>query len=586
MRADAQMRTIAAWTMATLSKNSGFPHRHCAVKYMRRFSAIAVVLLAGCVGSVGSVVGGANPPGEGSVDGGSLPPLRPPGSSLRRMTHFEFDNVVRDLLGTPLHPAKAFVRQEREGVFDNDIDNLGVSATLMQQYLNAAEALASEATTPKNLPKLLPCMPENTPSDACVRDALNAFAARAYRRPLTDAERDDLLAEYQAGVTGGGSVAQGVQQALIRVLVSPYFLYWVETGPEGATEDSDQRVRLTPHQVATRLSRLTTATLPDATLRAAADADQLKTPIEILTQAKRLLRTAAGEPTTFARANVDHFHAEWLGLGALDTMKKTVAGWDDALRAPLRAGTERFASDIVWERKDVSELLTGHFLYLNEKTASLIGVAGITGDELRRVEVPAKERAGLLTQPGLLAVLSNDRPRPIHRAQFVLARFMCSPPNPPPPDAPTEVPAGTPGATYRERFNNLTRAPACIGCHAQLNGIGFGLDDFDALGRQRVTDEQGVAVDAQGELVNADVDGPFRGAVELGARLSQSAQVRACVVRQWFRYANGRFETPADRLALAYFERVLTTSGRIEDVLLALIESSHFVTTPGVSSDP
>jgi Protein of unknown function (DUF1592)/Protein of unknown function (DUF1588)/Protein of unknown function (DUF1595)/Protein of unknown function (DUF1587)/Protein of unknown function (DUF1585) len=550
------------------------------------FFVTFVVLIGGCVGNV------TGSPRPGATGAGDTPPSmptqpsRPQGASLRRMTHFEFNNVVRDLLETTLKPAQDFSRQEREGVFDNDADNLGVSSTLLQQYLKAAEDLAVEATTAKNLPRLLPCQPLDAPAKTCVRTALAEFAARAYRRPLTEAERDDLLSEYNTGFAEGKSVEWGLQQALMRVLVSPYFLFWVETGSDGATADSNQRVRLSAHQLATRLARLTTATLPDTTLRAAADADQLRTPQQLLAQAKRLLRNSAGEPTANARSNVDHFHSEWLGLSALDTIKKTMPEWNDGLRVPLRTSTERFVSDIFWERRDVSELLAGRFGYVNEKTAALFGMTGIVGDQLQRVEFPPNERAGLLTQPGLLALLSNDRPRSIHRAKFILAQLMCSPPNPPPATAPTEVPAGTPGATYRERFNNLTSAPDCVVCHAQLNGIGFGVDDFDALGRRRSVDEQGVAIDTRGELVNTDVDGPFRGAVELGNKLAQSAAVRTCVVRQWFRYANGRFEKPADEPALTTLEGVLSSSKHIEDVLLALIASDDFATTPSAASDP
>lgn len=524
----------------------------------------------------GTSSGGQATAGSGNAGMTSVPGT--PDTPMRRLSNFEYNNIVRDLLGTSQRPGDGFVNQDSSGVFDNNLTNLNSSEPLSQQYLEAAEKLADEATQPDRIGKLLACDAASA-SDDCVRAGLSAFAARAYRRPLEAPEVDALMTTYGAGKADG--VVSGVQLAVTRVLASPYFLFWNEIGVAGAQPDSKSQVQLTPYEVASRLARLLTASMPDAELTAAAAAGLLATPEQRLTQAARLLRGPDGQPTPAARAMVDHFHAQWLDLEVFDTMNKTVDGFDPSLGSAMRAGTEAFLRSLVWEQRDVGELLTADYAFMEAKVAALYGISGVAEGEPVKVPFEAAQkaqRAGLLMQPGVLALMAEpNRSSPIQRAKFILSRIVCAPPGSPPNNAPKNADDGI-GNTARERLENLTQPSPCNSCHEQLNGLGFPFDQFDTLGRFRTVDDEGKPLDTTGALVGlgAGVDGPVKDALEAMGHLAKSEQVKACLVEQWFRYASGRFEKSADAPMMSRMQQRLQASGHLEDILLAVVADDEF----------
>ncbi|MBL9038839.1 MAG: DUF1588 domain-containing protein, partial [Archangium sp.] len=198
--------------------------------------------------------------------------------------------------------------------------------------------------------------------------------------------------------------------------------------------------------------------------------------------------------------------------------------------------------------------------------------------------MPPAQRTGLLTQPGFLARLASpDQSSPIRRGVFVLDRLMCQPPSPPPPGVNATPPALNTGRTTRERFAQHTQSDSCRGCHAMIDPVGFGFENYDALGAWR-DEENGLTVDSSGEvLVASDTSllGTFQGAAELSTRLSTSRQVHDCVSKEWLRFAMGRGLGEGDACSVKQVqERFVESGGRFDDLLLAIVQSDTFRTRP------
>jgi hypothetical protein len=208
----------------------------------------------------------------------------------------------------------------------------------------------------------------------------------------------------------------------------------------------------------------------------------------------------------------------------------------------------------------------------------MYGVEGVEGDALQRVTLPADQRSGLLSQPGLLTVLSKpNQSDPIHRGLFVRTRLLCQQLPPPPDDIAVVPPDPAPGLSTRERFAEHTRNERCQGCHQLIDPLGFGFEHYDALGRWREMDE-GTPVDASGEVVaTTDADGAFDGIPELSMQLASSEQVRQCVATQWFRFAMSRTETEWDHCAMRDLQADFRASGYdLRELLVAIVRSDSF----------
>jgi hypothetical protein len=255
--------------------------------------------------------------------------------------------------------------------------------------------------------------------------------------------------------------------------------------------------------------------------------------------------------------------------------------WKPDLRAPLRTETDRFIESVLWEGDGkLSTLLTAPYTFMNGPLASYYGVSGVAGDAFQRVTLDPAQRGGLLTQAGLLSVLGNNDvglTSLVYRGRFVREQLLCQPMPEPPPDAQDNNPPFTATTTARE-WSVARRAKAtCGACHEQIDPIGLGLENFDAVGLYRTVDK-GKPVDAAGELTGTDVDGPFTGAPALAKKLSSSQTVRDCLVTQWFRYAYGRDVTPRDACTVATLNRVFTASGgNVRELLLALTQTDAFL---------
>jgi hypothetical protein len=529
---------------------------------------LTTVLATGCVGEIGS-----RPAGEGEqpihcTDGAAHPGPSP----IRRLTRADYDNTVRDLLGDTTRPATAFPLEEEQYGFNNNANVLTVSLLLAEQYEQAAEDLSTVAV--QDLTTLLPCDPATAGEDDCARSFIETFGKRAYRRPLSDAEIERTFAFYGSMKAAYGFVT-AVRLVIKGLLQSPDFLYRVELGMPSPSDAG--AVALSQHELASRLSYLLWNSMPDDELFALADAGQLSTPAAIAAQARRMLDDDRARPA------LTNFHRQWLQLGQVDSLEKDPTlypNFDPTVRALMRTETERFLEGVVLEGDAMLEtLLRADYSYMNKSLADFYGVAGPLGDEFEKVALDPDKFSGLLTQASVLAVHAKaNQTSPVKRGYFVRQRLFCQTPPPPPNDVDTTPPEIDPNATTREKFAQHTNDATCAGCHVLMDPIGFGFERYDAVGLWRETDH-GLPIDDSGEIVMTEADdGVFHGVIELGERLAQSAEVRACLVTQWFRFAHGRSETTEDRCTMdSLVERFTASGGDIRELLVALTQTDAFL---------
>jgi len=529
----------------------------------------AMAPLAACSGRIG------DPPSEGTVAVAPSPQcvgLVPGPSPIRRMTRFEYNNTVRDLLGDDTQPASSFVPEEEAMGFDNQATALGVTQILAEQYMIAAEGIASRAVS--NLDALLPCDPATVGESACADAFIRAFGRKAYRRPLEDDEVTRLLKVFAWGVEEQG-FSRGIELVVQVVLQSPHFLYRVEFGmPDPVEADV---VPLTPHEIASRLSYMLWGTMPDDALFQAADEGRLGTKEEIAAEAQRML----GDPR--ARQAVANFNAQWLGLSHLDNIKKDAAAYPkyhEGLRPLWRAETLAFLEDVIFEGEgDVASMFTASYSVMNDELASFYGISGgPTSQDFERVELDPTKSAGILTQASVLAATGKpNQTSPVHRGKFVRERLLCQILPPPPNNAAFNAPEVRPDATTRERFAEHSENEACAGCHIKMDPVGFGFEHYDGIGLYRETD-QGLPIDDSGELVDTrNIDGPFHGVVELAQKLAESEEARQCVATQWFRFAYGRVEGEDDQCSMTEIQKAFAKGGfHVKDLLVALTQTDAF----------
>jgi hypothetical protein len=533
-------------------------------------SLLAMLLAGGCKSQKPAAINPDAVSPEDPGPGAASCDARPGPSPLRRLTHREYDNTLRDLLGDTLAPSHAFPAEEELNGFTNNAATQTLSPVLAEKYMVAATEVAERAT--KDLGKLLPCDSASIGQDACARRFIQKVGARAFRRPLTPDTENQLFKVYEAG-RASGNFRNGIQMVLEVMLQSPEFLYLLEDGTP--VEGRPGVVALDDWSMASRLSYLLWGSLPDDALIEAARDGKLRTPDQLEAQARRMLK----DPR--ARSVVREFHAQWLGLHRIDELAKDserYPAFDPSIRPHLRAEVDAFLDHVVWEAEgDLKTLFTAPYTFVDAPLAAYYGLPAPGGGGMAKVNLPSGRGAGVLSQGGLMAVLAKpDETSPILRGKFVRERLLCQTIPPPPDNAVVIPPESDPNATARERLAEHRKDPSCGGCHSRMDPIGFGFEKFDGIGRYRETEARGIPVDDSGE-VNGSSVGPFKGVSELGARLAQDPQVQSCVVKQWFRFAHGRADTEDDSCSLSTLEsQFLQSGGSIQDLLINLTQTEAF----------
>ncbi len=334
---------------------------------------------------------------------------------------------------------------------------------------------------------------------AAARQIAEAFARRAFRRPATRAELEVLLAVFDLADGQDEVFAEAVKLMLKGVLVSPQFLYLSADTSRG---EPDQIVRLSHHQIAAKVSYLLWATMPDDELAALADQGRLGEATVLEAQIRRLI----ADPR--ARAFFDGFGAQWLGLDRLATMpvdEQKFPLMNSELRQAMYEEAALLFDHVLREDRSLLDLLAADFTFLNGALARVYGLENeVKGAQFRRVTLNDANRGGILTLPGVLAVTSMPaRTSPVKRGRFVLENILGQPTPNPPMNVPSleqqDVPANA-ALNLRQRAERHRSDPACSGCHVVMDPIGFGLENFDVMGRWRDKDDTGLRVDASGEL--------------------------------------------------------------------------------------
>ena len=430
-----------------------------------------------------------------------LSPKDPGAFVIRRLTKMEYGNTLRDLLG--VDPAVA--AELPDEVFGAGYLNT-LSSLQSEKYLAIANQVLDRALAPKNAPptKVQKQLFGETPKPgadlrAAAKKVARSLTRRAYRRPATEAELEVLLGVYDLAARNKLPYPAALRLMLKAVLVSPQFLFIT---PAGEPPPGQKIAPLDDYQLASRLSYLLWATMPDAELSALADAGKLHEPTVLRAQVKRLL--ADGR----SRALFDGFGVQWLGLGELDTKTFDPAKFPQmtpAMRAAMYDEARLFFDSIVRENRSIVEFVDSDYTFLNGTLAALYGMEKtVTGPEMRKVKLKDANRGGILAMPGVLATTSfPNRTSAVKRGVWVLEQVLGEHVPPAPPNVPAlekQDKNKVENLTLRQRTELHRTNAVCANCHKILDPIGFGLENFDAIGRWREKDDTGGAIDAAGEL--------------------------------------------------------------------------------------
>ena len=414
--------------------------------------------------------------------------------------------------------------------------------------------------------------------DVLVREVLARFATRAYRRPVTPGELARLVKFVDLAQQNGDSFERGVQVAVEAILVSPQFLFRVELDHRPRTsplKGSGVGVASSPiddFELASRLSYFLWSSMPDDELFKLALDGKLRSGDTLETQVRRMLR----DPK--ARALVEDFAGQWLQIRNLKTVnpdRGRFPNFDNALRSAMLTETELFFGAIVRDDRSVLDLLDADFTYVNERLAKHYGIPGVKGDEFRRIALKGGERGGVLTQASILTITSNPtRTSPVKRGKWILEQILGAPPPPPPGDVPPLDGSKKLTGTLRQKMEQHRANPACASCHAKMDPLGFGFENFDAIGAWREKDGD-AAIDSSGVLPSGQ---KFRGPRELKAILkARDKDFVRCMTEKMLTYALGRGVEYYDACAVdAIVAGMAKNRYKFSQLILEIVKSDPF----------
>jgi hypothetical protein len=482
-------------------------------------------------------------------------PHKVAGPVLRRLTHTQYNNTIRDLLGDDSRIANSFPAEDFVNGFRNQYEAQSISPLLAEAYAKAAEKLARKAQV--------------TCESAQCRDKwLAEFGRRAFRRPLTAQE----TARYRKLFD-----TDGPRLAVEAMLQSPNFLLRVEGGQETAWK---------PYETASRLSYFLWNSMPDETLFRSAASGELNSPEGVERQVRRMVADAR------TREAMNEFLSEWLRFDRLTSSvkdRRTYPQFTPELTVAMMEEARRLFADAAWNRRSFMDFYSADYGFLTAELANLYGVPAPAAEYQKVALPPATERAGVLGQALFLALTSKPvETSPTARGLFVREQFLCQEVPQPPPGVSANLPAITKSKpmTNRERLAVHLNNESCASCHQLIDPIGFGFEKFDAIGRrhekQKLTmrAERGekddgprtveLELNTTGNLAGIP-DSAFSNPRELGKILAGTEQCQECVVKQLFRYASGRHENTADRVVIRKAFEDFRKSGFLFDELIVAL---------------
>jgi hypothetical protein len=406
----------------------------------------------------------------------------------------------------------------------------------------------------------------------CARRIMTSLARRAFRRPIAAREIDGYVELVTDAQKQEGSLAEGLAVGIQALLVSPDFLFRIERDRVSARKQVGY-APISQHELATRLSYFLWSSMPDAQLRQAADTGTLRKPAVLAAQVRRMLR----DPKSHALA--ENFGGQWLQFRALESVtrdRERFPEFEDYLRLSMRRETELFVEDIIRQDRRVLDFIDGRYSFLNERLARHYGVPNVSGPAFRRVDLSDTPRGGVLTQGSVLTVSSYaTRTSPVLRGRWVLDNLLDAPPPEPPADVPNldETKIGT-AASMREQLEMHRKDPTCASCHRRMDPLGFGLENFDAVGAWRSADGK-FPIDATGSLPDGR---SFNGPEELRAILKADHQAfEQCLTAKLLTYALGRgLERYDKRTVSGIVSRLPEHEYRFSGLVLEIVNSLPF----------
>ena len=423
--------------------------------------------------------------------------------------------------------------------------------------------------------RIFVCRPTSASDEtACAKQILSTLERRAYRRPVTDGDLQDVMPFYIDG-RKDGSFDRGMEQAVARLLVSPQFLFRIERDLPNVAPGTPFRV--SDLELASRLSFFLWSSIPDDELLNVAARGKLKDPAVLEHQVRRMLADPRAESL------VSNFAEQWLYIRDIDAKKPDellFPDFDETLRESFRHETDLFLDSVLLQgNHSVLDLLTANYSFINERLAKHYGIPNVEGTYFRRVTFPPDSpRGGLLGQGSILTLTSySTRTSPVLRGKWILENILSSPPPPPPPNIPalkTEASDTGKPLTMRQAMEAHRANPVCASCHARMDPIGFAMDHFDAVGQWRDT-EAGQPIDASGGLPDGS---KFNGAAELKkALLRNPEQFVATVAEKLLMYGISRnvqyYDQPAVR---AIVRQAASSNYSFAALVLGVVKSAPF----------
>jgi hypothetical protein len=405
------------------------------------------------------------------------------------------------------------------------------------------------------------------------RRILANFAKRAYRRPTRGDEVERLMKLFDLARAGGDTFDKSVSVALQAVLVSPHFLFRVE--PDRPTDRPDGSYSLNSWEIASRLSYFLWSTMPDAELFGLAEQGKLQDPAVREQQVRRMLK----DPKITAL--VQNFGGQWLNLrnlAVVQPVRREFPIWDESMRGFMRTETEMFFESIIKEDRSILDFIDADYTFVNQRLARLYGISGVSGEQFQRVQLSDRNRGGVLTQASVLTVTSNPtRTSPVKRGKWILENILGTPPPPPPPDVPElkEDREAQSMASLRERMQVHRANPSCAVCHERMDTLGFGFENFDAVGGWR-TDDGKFKIDASGTLPDGKA---FTTPAELKQLLKRDAEsFRRCLIEKLLTYALGRGVDRNDRPEIERINKAVASDGnRFNRMVLEIVQGDAFL---------
>jgi hypothetical protein len=501
-------------------------------------------------------------------------PRNPGRTTVRRLNRNEYNNTVRDLFGIDFLPGRDFPSDGAGGEgFDNVGDALFVQPSLTEKYLGASKAVMDSIyTDPKHLARVIIARPsDKLPPDKAARSVLLSHASLAFRRRVSDEDLAPLLALFQKKFESGAGFEDSLRPALQALLLHPSFLFRIEAEKPGQSE-----WKIDDFELATRLSYFLWASMPDRRLLKLADEGKLSDPATLRAEAMRMIADPRSE--TLSR----HFAGQWLGFEELREVAqpdvKRFPTFTHSLRVAMYRESVEFFNHLVRANRPATELIHSDYTFANGELAKHYGIEGSAGSQFQKITLTDPNRGGVIGQASILTSTSMPlRTSPVKRGKWILDTLLGTPPPPPPPDAGV-LPGddkSTAGLSFRETLEVHRTKASCAGCHEKIDPLGFGLENFDAIGRWRTTDANGKPVDSLAILPG---DITFSSPKELKELLLSSDELfLRNLARKMLAYSLGRpLEYYDEPVVTDLVAKLRKNDLKMQTLILSIIESPPF----------